>query len=127
MKTEKRIIGDIGEVATCKFLEKKGFAIRERNYLKPCGEIDIIVQKENVVHFIEVKTLKVDFDFVTHETIYRPEENVHEGKLKKIARTIQMYLLEHEEVHDWQFDVVSVLMDQEARKMRIRFLEDIVL
>ena len=62
-KTEKRKIGDIGENITARFLRSKGFAIIGKNYLKPWGEIDIIVQKQGKIHFIEVKTVSV-FDSV---------------------------------------------------------------
>ncbi len=42
MKTEKRIIGDIGEKVVVNFLLKKGYKIVEKNYLKKFGEIDIV-------------------------------------------------------------------------------------
>ena len=42
--TEKRKTGNLGEDLACRFLMKHGFNIIERNYLKKCGEIDIIAQ-----------------------------------------------------------------------------------
>ena len=56
-KTEKRRKGDLGESIAVKFLEGKGYKVLARNYLKPWGEIDIIVEKERVLHFVEVKTV----------------------------------------------------------------------
>ena len=38
-------IGIIGENIATEFLLKKGFQIIERNFLKPFGEIDIIVRR----------------------------------------------------------------------------------
>ncbi len=54
-RTEKRILGDLGEDLACKFLLKKDFVIIERNYLRKWGEIDIIAKKNAKIHFIEVK------------------------------------------------------------------------
>ena len=54
-KTAKRQIGDTGEGVACKYLEQRGYAVVERNYLKPWGEIDIVAQKANKLYFIEVK------------------------------------------------------------------------
>ncbi len=127
-QTHKQKIGKIGEDIACKFLTKRGFAVLERNYWKKWGEIDIIVKKGDVLHFVEVKTVshipsknKVDK--------YRPEENIHPRKLKRLSRTIQTYLLEKDipEDDDWQFDVVVVFLDQKRRKARVRYLENIIL
>jgi len=128
MKTEKRKIGDFGENIACKFLMKRGFTLLERNYLKPWGEIDIVVIKEGIVHFVEVKTITRDFN-VTRETddYYRPEENVHPAKLQRLSRTIQTYMLERGREGDWQFDVVVVLVSKDFTRAKVQFLENIVL
>ena len=62
--TDKQKIGNLGEDIGCKFLVKRGFSIKDRNYRKKWGEIDIVVEKDAVLHFIEVKTvsrLRQDF------------------------------------------------------------------
>ena len=56
-KSEKRKIGDVGEGLTAKFLEERGYKIVERNYLKKWGEIDIVAQNKEGLHFIEVKSI----------------------------------------------------------------------
>ncbi|MFC1595245.1 YraN family protein [Patescibacteria group bacterium] len=58
-KTEKRRIGDIGERLAAMFLVKHGFQIIGRNYQKKWGELDIIAQKNGLLHFIEVKTISL--------------------------------------------------------------------
>lgn len=48
--------GDWGETEACKFLERHGFQIIERNFQTPAGEIDIIAKLRGDYYFIEVKT-----------------------------------------------------------------------
>lgn len=123
MKTAKRAIGDTGEGVACRYLEGKGYKVLERNYLRPWGEIDIIAEKAKKLYFVEVKT-------VSHEMRgYRPEENVHPAKLKRLHRALQTYLLDHKvsEATDWQIDVACVYLDFSTRKAKVEMLENVIL
>ena len=51
----KRLIGNKGEDKATKYLKKQGYKIIERNYNLPCGEVDIIAQKDKTLVFVEVK------------------------------------------------------------------------
>lgn len=130
--TEKQHIGRLGEDIAVKHLENKGFAVIERNYLKKYGEIDIITQKDDIIHFIEVKSVSYEnnpnVSRVTSDG-YRPEDNIHAQKLKRLSRTIQAYLLSNYQNKDpvWVFDVVTVKIDINKRQARVKILEDIVL
>jgi len=131
-KTEKQIIGKIGEDTACKFLVKQGYKIVDRNYLKKWGEIDIVAQKSNKLHFIEVKTVsRENLADVTYETYdsYRPEDNIHPWKLQRLARTIQSYLIEKKfsEKNEWQFDIVSVFLNIKDKTAKVNFIKDIIL
>ena len=121
--TEKRRLGDLGENIACSFLEKRGFEIIERNYLRKWGEIDIVTRKGGVMRFIEVKSV------VSRGTSdnYRPEENMHPGKLKRLARIMQTYLLEKKLDCDWQLDLITVKIDQESRKARVEIIENVII
>lgn len=129
-KTDKQKVGEVGENVACRFLVKQGFEVIERNYWKKWGEIDVIVKKDSILHFIEVKTVSCEnLDSVTHETdAYKPEDNVHPWKLKRLFRTIQTYLLEKvSDDPDWQFDIIAIYLDMKSKKAKISFLEDIVI
>lgn len=129
MDTEKQKVGKIGEDLAVKHLVKLNYEILDRNYWRPWGEIDIIVQKNGVLHFVEVKSVscgtigsnKIDYDN------YSPEDNVHSWKLKRLERVIQTYLND-KNVSDetpWQLDIMAVFIDFEAKRARIRITEDI--
>jgi len=130
-RTDKRKLGDIGENIACDFLEQRGFEIVDRNYLRKWGEIDVIARKANLIHFIEVKSVScVTLDKqVTHEKInaYRPEDNMHPWKLKRLSRAIQTYLLDRKLDCDWQLDLVTVKIDQQNRKARVEIIENVVI
>lgn len=130
--TEKQKIGKIGEDIAVKYLENKGFDILDRNYLKKYGEIDIVAQKRGIIHFIEVKSVSCE-TFVKNVSRvtdnYRPEDNIHPQKLKRLARTIQAYLFEKypKEEPEWLFDAITIQIDVENKKARVKFLENIIL
>jgi putative endonuclease len=129
MKTEKRRRGDIGEDITCKYLEKKGYKILERNYLKPWGEIDIVAEKADLLSFVEVKSVSCENGTTISREKVRPEENLHAGKLKRLHRAIQTYLLQHKipESKLWQIDLACVYLNFSTKKARVELMENIVL
>lgn len=129
-RTDKRKLGDIGENITCDFLKRKGFEIVERNYLRKWGEIDIIARKSNIIHFVEVKSVsRATLDEpVTHGTNgYRPEDNMHPWKLKRLSRAMQTYLLDRKLDCDWQLDLAIVKIDQGNRKAKVEIIENVII
>lgn len=127
--TDKQRIGALGENIAGSFLRNRGFEILDKNYRKKWGEIDIVAKKKDVFRFVEVKTVKLSSTpNVSRETFgsYRPEENVHPQKLRRIHRAIQTYLLEKKIDADWQIDVVTVRLDMGKRLARIEIIENIV-
>ena len=50
--------GAAGEDAASRYLEKVGYRVLERNWRVKAGEIDIIAEKDKVIHFVEVKYRK---------------------------------------------------------------------
>ena len=92
----KKKIGVLGENMACRFLVKQGFKILDRNYSKKWGEIDIVAKKDKIFRFIEVKTVVSSSSSADKYATdrYRPEENVHYQKLKRLSRVIQTYLLD---------------------------------
>ncbi|HVV14803.1 MAG TPA: YraN family protein [Candidatus Paceibacterota bacterium] len=129
-KTHKRAIGDAGEGVVCRYLEGKGYRIVGRNYWKPWGEIDIVAEKGDLTIFIEVKTVsrEMDGEGISRET-FRPEENMHPDKVKRLHRTIQTYLLEKKvpEARPWRLDLACAYLDFKTLQARVEMLENVVL
>ena len=127
-RTIKRKLGDIGENIACDFLKNRGFEIIERNYLRKWGEIDIIAKKAGLIHFIEVKSASLSAREVTQETSqYRPEDNMHPWKLKRLSRVIQTYIMDKKLDCDWQLDLITVKINEETRQARVELIENIII
>jgi len=124
----RKAAGRIGEQIASDFLIRRGFSIIERNFRRPWGEIDVIAQKGNLIHFVEVKTLTRDYlpNVSRENNQYRPEEQVHQWKLKKMARTAEMYMNEKELANEYQIDVIGVFLSTKTRTARCRFFEQVL-
>lgn len=117
-RTQK--IGLAGEDIAATYLKHAGFTIIERNYTKKIGEIDIIAQKNGVLHFVEVKSI------VSHETAetYNPFENITRSKFKKLGRTIEWYLAERKVSCEtpWQIDAIAVIINAETKSAKVEVM-----
>ncbi|MBI2628262.1 MAG: YraN family protein [Candidatus Niyogibacteria bacterium] len=129
-KTEKQKIGEIGENIAVKHLVKQGYNILDRNFRKPWGEIDIVAKKDDILYFVEVKT--VSYETVSYETNklnsdYDPENNVDDWKIKRLNKAIQSYLgyIKSSDKQEWQINIMSVFVDLKNKKAKIRITEDI--
>lgn len=126
-------LGAAGEAVAAKFLERKGYRIIDRNYRKKWGEIDIVAEKRGKIYFVEVKTVsRKSYGGHFEQGInnnYRPEDNMHPSKLKRLGRAIQTYLLGKfpKQDIDWQLDLACVFLDLENRVGKVRYLENIII
>ena len=130
-KAKNKEIGKIGEDIAENYLKNKGFDILCRNYLKKWGEIDIVTRRTDKIHFIEVKAVsyetKQDLKLaVTHGT-WRPEENVHAYKLRKLNRAIESWLMENHCDLDWQIDVMAVRIVPREKYATVKYIPNVIL
>ncbi len=97
-----RRFGIIGEKIAQGYLLKKGYKILETNFYTKKGEIDIIVQKNNCIIFVEVKT-RTNLKFGTPGMAVNSIKKQHIKKASKIFLYLnKMYK------YDIRFDVVEV-------------------
>lgn len=129
--SEKQKIGEVGENIAVKYLTKEGFSILDRNYTKKWGEIDIIAKKDNKIFFVEVKSVTCEtLENLTDEKLdqYKPEDNMHPWKLKRLSRVIQTYLLSKNiDEEEWQVDLFVVFLNLKDHKAKIKVVKDIIL
>lgn len=119
--------GNLGEGIAEKFLTKHGFDVFTRNYCRKWGEIDLVMLKGGVFHFIEVKTVSRENILEGESSAgIRPEDNIHPQKLKRLSRVIQTFIAENR-VEQWLFDVCVVYVDTVRRTAGVKFLENVVL
>jgi len=78
-----RAKGNLAEDKACKFLDENGFMILQRNFYSRFGEIDIIASKDEVLHFIEVKS-GLDFESAV--------QNITPRKLSRLIKTGDVFL-----------------------------------
>lgn len=100
MHTKAR--GNIAEERGCEYLRSNGCRIIDRNVYNRFGEIDIIALKNNVLHFVEVKS-----GLSYEQAIY----NITAHKLQKLNRTIQTYLQQKNLNGDYCVDALIVSND----------------
>lgn len=101
MNSYKKTFGAAGEELVVTHLEKEGFTIKARNYLKRYGEIDIIAQKDDLLAFIEVKTRSQCYENIT--------EIITHGKQKKMIMVAKAYLAQHNITDKFcRFDVAFI-------------------
>jgi len=126
---KRKEVGRVGEEIAAQFLERKGFKVIARNYRKPWGEIDIIAEKGDSVRFVEVKAVSRESlpeDVSREMQGYRPEEQVHPSKLRKVARTAELYMAHTKDDRDFQIDVVGVFLNLRTREARCRLFEQVL-
>ena len=102
MSDPRKSLGKAGEEFAERYLKRQGYAIVERNYRCPLGEIDLIALDRRAVVFVEVKTRRVD-------TSGAPLESVNGAKQRRLKRAALYYLSRHHlQDRDVQFDVVGI-------------------
>ena len=141
-------VGELGEDIGCRWLEKNGYKVSDRNYTKKWGEIDIVAEKGGVTHFIEVKSSKRSLDKNVppavakalsgkHETQkshnnYNPAENMHPWKIKRFVRAVESYLLSskgqkiNNSAGGWQIDLLVVYLDLDKKFARCEIFERVI-
>lgn len=93
--------------------------IIKKNFRSPFGEVDIIAKKNNILHFIEVKTRK-------SLRFGQPYEAVNFYKLKHLKKTIDYYLLK-KKLYDYKLslDVISIILDSKNQPLKISFFKNL--
>jgi putative endonuclease len=111
-------MGELAETAALSYLTKAGCKLVEKNFTCPFGEIDLIIQDQDVLVFVEVR-------YRGKEDFGSGAETVSATKRKKIIRTAQRYLQKNKVSYlvACRFDVVSITLDKE-KQFKINWIKD---
>lgn len=100
-----KILGDLAEEIAVDFLIKNNFKIIDRNwYLHRLGEIDIIACKKNLLNFVEVKSLRKNFNF-------KPEMHFNKQKFSKVEKLANFYANKFN-YQKWIISLITVTFDK---------------
>ena len=100
-----KITGNAGEDKASKYLVENGYSIITRNFRTKGGEVDIIAGKDNVVVFVEVKSLPNG----TSELL---QTELNRRKLQRIVKSSKCFLLKHRQYSNSyvRYDVIVIDM-----------------
>ena len=124
----RKEVGDLGERVVAEYLRRHGFTLVERNVARKTGELDLIMKHEGTLHFVEVKTMLTD-TFPEEARVadeYDPSLNLHEAKVRKVARTGEWYVMEKGWEGEWQVDGALVWLRRRDGMARVSYLPLIV-
>lgn len=93
--------GKEGEEMAAAWLLEQGFTILHRNWKHSYFELDVIAEKEDILHFIEVKTRTTD-------TYGYPEEGVTAKKLERLMNAGEEFLNMYPVWERIQYDILSI-------------------
>lgn len=114
---DKRQIGNSGEAIAEKAYWENGYTTLEKNYKTRFGEIDLILEKGELLIFCEVKTRK-------ENSLYRGALAVTKAKQKRIILATQHYLCSMQLSQPFvRFDVAEVYYSKGDELPKINIIE----
>lgn len=100
-----KVIGNEGENKAVEFLLRNGYELLHKNWRTRFGEIDIIVKKDNLIVFVEVKSLpKGNLDYLS--------KVLNKDKQERIIKTSKRFLLNNRQYSNSyiRYDVIVIDM-----------------
>lgn len=111
----KRGVGKFYEEQAVRYLENKSHILIKKNFYTPFGEIDLITQLGNRIHFIEVK-------FLTSINKIYPVQKIDSAKIKRIFFSIS-YLKKFCKILNYQVDSVCIYF--KSGKLNYEYYSDL--
>jgi len=113
-RQERRERGRVAEETARRFLEARGYVVLEQNFCCRAGELDLVVQKGNLVCFVEVRMR-------SGSKWCFPLQTITPRKQRRIVLAAMLFLKRHPcRGKALRFDVVSIL--GEGRFAQIEYL-----
>lgn len=107
MTAHNQRLGELGERIAERWLRKRGYRVLARRWRSGHRDIDLVVEREGVVAFVEVKA-RSGLEFGD------PVEAVHWRKRRELLRSARVWIARHgRDGEMYQFDVVGILLRDE--------------
>lgn len=100
--------GQSGEQEAGHYLTSKGFTIIHTNWRYKKEEVDLIVENEEYLVFVEVKTR-------TTEDFGSPEEFVSRKKQLHLIKAANAYIEENDIDKEARFDIIAVILQPQFK------------
>lgn len=97
------------EQKAVEYLKNNDFYILQQNFHTQFGEIDIVAQRNNILHFVEVKS----------GNSFNPSYNLTERKMSRILKSVDIFIQNKDLEMDISIDLISIFNQD------IDFLENI--
>lgn len=101
MQKNTKYLGNFGEQIAAEYLIKNSYFILEKNWRFKKYEIDIIAQKNDIIHIIEVKTRHIS-------EFGEPEDFVTKAKQKYIVTAANEFMNQKNLNLECEFDIISI-------------------
>lgn len=118
-KAKHLLTGEAAEKNACQYLLEQKLTLVSKNFRSKFGEIDIIMQDQQTLVFVEVRYRKND-------KFGSGAESITTTKQRKLIKTASLYLLQHPKANTLsiRFDVVSMAPQSNSTKMKIDWIKD---
>lgn len=100
---KKSETGRRGEDLALAWMQDHGFRLLDRNWRSGHKELDLVMEGEERVHIVEVKTM-------TPPLLIQPFEKVDPVKQGRLVAAARHYIAQRQVTREVQFDVVSVIL-----------------
>lgn len=94
--------GHQGEKLAVEWLTRHGYKIRQENWRHRHLEVDVIAEKGDTLHFIEVKSRR-------STRFGNPEESIDKQKMRNLKDAAEQYQQQYPGWKWIQFDVLAIL------------------
>src|SRR5262245_24652546 len=116
MSAARQAFGELGERIAERWLRRAGWRVLQRRFRSGHRDIDLVVERDGTVAFVEVKARR-------GSRFGQPVEAVNWRKQKELCKSARVWIDRHGRApEEYRFDVIGVLMENE--RVRIRHVPD---
>lgn len=116
MSAARQTFGELGERIAERWLRRRGWRVMQRRFRSGHRDIDLVVERDGLVAFVEVKARRGD-------RFGDPVEAVNWRKQRELGRSARVWIDRHgRRLEAYRFDVIGVLVA--GTTVRIRHVEN---